>query len=82
LAGVGRDDGRHQHAMMSESIRSKPALAPESNVGAKVKLPLIETSEGLSRKALEIACDFGFVIGREALHNYLSSLASYCLHTA
>ncbi len=62
-------DARHEEgvaAFMAEVHASAPLALCIFNVGANVRMPLLETSERVFRKVWEMACYAGFLTGREA----------------
>jgi len=53
-------------AFMDEADADQPLEAVIFNVGANVNFPILETTERVFRKVWEMACEGGFLTGREA----------------
>jgi NAD(P)-dependent dehydrogenase (short-subunit alcohol dehydrogenase family) len=53
-------------AFLQEADRHAPLEVCIFNIGANVKVPLLETTERVFRKVWEMACYAGFLAGREA----------------
>ena len=53
-------------AFMAEADADQPLEVAIFNVGANVSFPILETTERVFRKVWEMACEGGFLTGREA----------------
>jgi NAD(P)-dependent dehydrogenase (short-subunit alcohol dehydrogenase family) len=53
-------------AFMAEADADQPLEVAIFNVGANVNFPILETTERVFRKVWEMACEGGFLTGREA----------------
>ena len=53
-------------AFMAEADADQPLEVAVFNVGANVNFPILETTERVFRKVWEMACEAGFLAGREA----------------
>jgi NAD(P)-dependent dehydrogenase (short-subunit alcohol dehydrogenase family) len=58
-------------AFMAEADADQPLEVAIFNVGANVNFPLLETTERVFRKVWEMACEAGFLTGREAARRML-----------
>jgi NAD(P)-dependent dehydrogenase (short-subunit alcohol dehydrogenase family) len=58
-------------AFMAEADADQPLEAVIFNVGANVNFPLLDTTERVFRKVWEMACEGGFLTGREAARRML-----------
>jgi NAD(P)-dependent dehydrogenase (short-subunit alcohol dehydrogenase family) len=58
-------------AFMAEADTDQPLEAVIFNVGANVNFPILETTERVFRKVWEMACEGGFLTGREAARRML-----------
>ncbi len=56
---------------MAEADADQPLEAVIFNVGANVNFPVLETTERVFRKVWEMACEGGFLTGREAARRML-----------
>jgi NAD(P)-dependent dehydrogenase (short-subunit alcohol dehydrogenase family) len=59
-------------AFMAEADADQPLEAVIFNVGANVNFPILETTERVFRKVWEMACEAGFLTGREAARRMLA----------
>ena len=59
-------------AFMDEADADQPLEAVIFNVGANVNFPILETTERVFRKVWEMACEGGFLTGREAARRMLA----------
>ncbi len=59
-------------AFIAEADADQPLEAVIFNVGANVNFPLIETTDRVFRKVWEMACQAGFLTGREAAARMLA----------
>jgi NAD(P)-dependent dehydrogenase (short-subunit alcohol dehydrogenase family) len=79
-AAGGRFEGRSLDARVEGEIADFLALADADqplevvifNVGANVNFPILETTERVFRKVWEMACQAGFLTGREAARRLLA----------
>ena len=58
-------------AFMAEADADQPLEVVVFNVGANVNFPILETTERVFRKVWEMACEGGFLTGREAARRML-----------
>jgi len=58
-------------AFMTEADTDQPLEVVVFNVGANVNFPILETTERVFRKVWEMACEGGFLTGREAARRML-----------
>ncbi len=80
VADGGRFEGRSLDArvedqvaaFMAEADADQPLEVAVFNVGANVNFPLLETTERVFRKVWEMACEAGFLTGREAARRMLA----------
>ncbi|HEY5288495.1 MAG TPA: SDR family NAD(P)-dependent oxidoreductase [Caulobacteraceae bacterium] len=78
-AAGGRFEGRSLDARQESEITEflawadteQPLEAVIFNVGANVNFPILETTERVFRKVWEMACEAGFLTGREAARRLL-----------
>jgi NAD(P)-dependent dehydrogenase (short-subunit alcohol dehydrogenase family) len=56
---------------MAEADRDQPLEVAVFNVGANVNFPILETTDRVFRKVWEMACQGGFLTGREAARHML-----------
>ncbi len=59
-------------AFLAEADADQPLEAVVFNVGANVNFPILETTERVFRKVWEMACEGGFLTGREAARRMLA----------
>jgi NAD(P)-dependent dehydrogenase (short-subunit alcohol dehydrogenase family) len=59
-------------AFMAEADADQPLEVIIYNVGANVNFPILETTERVFRKVWEMACEGGFLTGREAARRMLA----------
>jgi len=59
-------------AFMAEADADQPLEVAIYNVGANVSFPLLETTDRVFRKVWEMACQGGFLAGREAARRMLA----------
>jgi len=59
-------------AFMAEADADQPLEVAIFNVGANVNFPLLETTDRVFRKVWEMACQGGFLTGREAARRMLA----------
>ena len=59
-------------AFMAEADADQPLEVVVFNVGANVNFPILETTERVFRKVWEMACEGGFLTGREAARRMLA----------
>jgi NAD(P)-dependent dehydrogenase (short-subunit alcohol dehydrogenase family) len=59
-------------AFMAEADSDQPLEVAVFNVGANVNFPILETTERVFRKVWEMACEGGFLTGREAARRMLA----------
>ena len=59
-------------AFMAEADADQPLEVAVFNVGANVNFPILETTERVFRKVWEMACEGGFLTGREAARRMLA----------
>ncbi len=59
-------------AFMAEADADQPLEVAIFNVGANVSFPILETTERVFRKVWEMACEAGFLAGREAARRMLA----------
>ena len=59
-------------AFMAEADADQPLEVAIFNVGANVNFPILETTERVFRKVWEMACQGGFLTGREAARRMLA----------
>ncbi|MGI8841126.1 MAG: SDR family NAD(P)-dependent oxidoreductase [Caulobacteraceae bacterium] len=59
-------------AFMAEADAVQPLEVAIFNVGANVSFPILETTERVFRKVWEMACEAGFLAGREAARRMLA----------
>lgn len=79
-AAGGRFEGRSLDArqedqvaaFMAEADADQPLEVVIFNVGANVNFPILETTERVFRKVWEMACEGGFLTGREAARRMLA----------
>jgi NAD(P)-dependent dehydrogenase (short-subunit alcohol dehydrogenase family) len=58
-------------AFLAEADADQPLEVVIFNVGANVNFPILETTERVFRKVWEMACEAGFLTGREAARRLL-----------
>ena len=79
-AAGGRFEGRSLDArqedqvaaFMAQADADQPLEAVIFNVGANVNVPILDTTERVFRKVWEMACEGGFLTGREAARRMLA----------
>jgi NAD(P)-dependent dehydrogenase (short-subunit alcohol dehydrogenase family) len=59
-------------AFMAEADADQPLEVVVFNVGANVNFPILDTTERVFRKVWEMACEGGFLTGREAARRMLA----------
>jgi NAD(P)-dependent dehydrogenase (short-subunit alcohol dehydrogenase family) len=59
-------------AFLANADADQPLEAVIFNVGANVSFPILETTERVFRKVWEMACEAGFLTGREAARRLLA----------
>jgi len=59
-------------AFLANADADQPLEAVIFNVGANVNFPILETTERVFRKVWEMACEAGFLTGREAARRLLA----------
>ena len=74
FVGAGLDARQEDQiaAFLASADADQPLEAVIFNVGANVNFPVLETTERVFRKVWEMACEAGFLTGREAARRLLA----------